>query len=314
MGLYLLRRVAQSVLVLIGITLAVFLLVQLVPGNPARAVLGPRATPQAVAALQQSLGLDRTLPAQYWTFLTHALQLNFGTSTTQQVPVASLIWPRLGPTLLLTIYATVISVIVALPLAIASARRRNRVTDHAIRLVTMITFAMPSFWLGLVLILFAGVRLGLFPTSGYGSGFLGHIDSLTLPAIAIGLGLAPLILRTLRGSLIESFDSDHVEAARARGFTETRVTLRYALRNSLVASVTVLAVNVGWILGTVVVIENVYAIPGLGSLLVTAVQNRDFPVVQGVALVVAAIVVIANLMTDLGYSALDPRIRVHGHG
>jgi peptide/nickel transport system permease protein len=314
MGSYLLRRVAQSVLVLIGITLAVFLLVQLVPGNPARAVLGPRATPQAVAALEQSLGLDRTLPAQYWTFLTRALHLNFGTSITQQVPVARLIWPRLGATLLLTIYATVVSVLVALPLAIASARRRNRLTDHIIRLVTMVTFAMPSFWLGLVLILFAGVRLRLFPTSGYGSGFLGHIDSLTLPAIAIGLGLAPLILRTLRGSLIEAFDSDHVEAARARGFTETRVTLRYALRNSLVASVTVLAVNVGWILGTVVVIENVYAIPGLGSLLVTAVQNRDFPVVQGVALVVAAIVVIANLMTDLGYSALDPRIRVHGHG
>jgi peptide/nickel transport system permease protein len=313
MGLYLLRRAGQSVLVLIGITLAVFLLVQLVPGNPARAVLGPKATPQAVTALQRSLGLNRSLPAQYWTFLTRALHLNFGTSTTQQVPVASLIWPRLGATLLLTVYATVVSVLVALPLAIASARRRNRLTDHIIRLVTMVTFAMPSFWLGLVLILFVAVRAGLFPASGYGTGFAGHIDSLTLPAVALGLGLAPLILRTLRGSLVESLDSDYVEAARARGFGETRVTLRYALRNSLVASVTVLAVNVGYILGIVVVIENVYAIPGLGSLLVTAVQNRDFPVVQGVALVLGAIVVIVNLVTDFGYSVLDPRIRLHGH-
>jgi peptide/nickel transport system permease protein len=312
MGLYVIRRVAQSLLVLVGITLAVFLLVQLVPGNPARAVLGPRATAAAVAALQRNLGLDRPLPAQYWGFLTRAVRLNFGTSTTQQVPVAHLIWPRLGATLLLTAYATVVSVVVAVPLAIASARRRNRLSDHLIRLTTMITFAMPSFWLGLLLILFLAVKLPIFPPSGYGVGLIGHLDSLTLPALALGLGLAPLILRTLRGSLIEALDSDYVEAGRARGFSETRITLRYALRNSLIASVTVLAVNVGYILGIVVVIENVYALPGLGSLLVTSVQNRDFPVVQGVALVLGAIVVIVNLVTDLGYSALDPRIRLHG--
>jgi peptide/nickel transport system permease protein len=313
MGLYVVRRVGQSLLVLIGITLAVFLLIQLVPGDPARAVLGPRASASAVAALRRSLGLDEPLARQYWDFLTHALRLNFGTSTSQHVPVAQLIWPRLGATLLLTAYATVISVILAVPLAIASARRRNRPADHLIRLTTMVTFAMPSFWLGLLLILFLAVKLTIFPASGYGVGFIGHLDSLTLPALTLGLGLAPLILRTLRGSLIEALDTDYVAAARARGLGETRITLRYALRNSLVASVTVVAVNVGYILGVVVVIENVYALPGLGALLVTAVQNRDFPVVQGVALVVGTIVVSVNLFTDLGYSALDPRIRLHGN-
>ena len=313
MGLYVIRRVGQSLVVLVGITLAVFLLVQLVPGSPARAVLGPRASPAAVAALTRNLGLDKPLPVQYWDFLSGAVRLNFGTSTTQQVPVAQLIWPRLGATLLLTAYATLISVVLAVPLAIVSARRKNRLADHSVRLTTMVTFAMPSFWLGLVLILLFAVKLPIFPASGYGVGFFGHLYSLTLPALVLGLGLAPLILRTLRGSLIESLDSDFVEAARARGLSEPRITYRYALRNSLVASVTVLAVNVGYILGIVVVIENVYALPGLGSLLVTAVQNRDFPVVQGVALVVGAIVVVVNLVTDLGYSGLDPRIILHGH-
>jgi peptide/nickel transport system permease protein len=215
--------------------------------------------------------------------------------------------------LLLTAYATVVSVVLAIPLAMLSALRRNRPLDHAIRLTTMVTFAMPAFWLGLLLILFLSVKLTVFPPSGYGMGLIGHLDSLTLPALALGLGLAPLIVRTLRGSIVETLGSEFVEAARARGFSEARVLRRYVLRNSLVASVTVVGVNVGYILSIVVVIENVFALPGLGSLLVTSVQNRDFPVVQGIALVLGAIVIVVNLVTDLGYSLLDPRIRLSGH-
>jgi peptide/nickel transport system permease protein len=313
MGFYLIRRMLQSLMALIGITLVAFLLIQLVPGDPARAVLGPRASASAVAALRRAMGLDRSLPTQYWSFLTNAFHLNFGFSTLQQSPVASLIWPRLGSTLLLTAYATVVSVVFAVPLALVSALRRNRPADHAIRLTTMVTFAMPAFWLGLLLILLLSVHLTVFPPSGYGVGFVGHLDSLTLPALTLGLGLAPLIVRTLRGSMVETLGSEYVEAARARGFREARVLRRYVLRNSLVASVTVVGVNVGYILSIVVVIENVFALPGLGSLLVTSVQNRDFPVVQGVALVLGAIVIIVNLVTDLGYSFLDPRIRLSGH-
>jgi len=312
MGFYLIRRVLQSVVAIIGITLVAFLLIQLVPGDPARAILGPRANIHAVEALRRAMGLDRSLPAQYWSFLTDALRLNFGFSTLQQASVSSLIWPRLGSTLLLTAYATVVSVVLAIPLAMASALRRNRPLDHAIRLATMVTFAMPAFWLGLLLILLLAVKLTIFPPSGYGAGFFGHLYSLTLPALTLGLGLAPLIVRTLRGSIVETLGSEFVEAARARGFSEVRVLGRYVLRNSLVASVTVVGVNVGYILSIVVVIENVFALPGLGSLLVTSVQNRDFPVVQGVALLLGAIVVIINLVTDLGYSLLDPRIRLSG--
>jgi peptide/nickel transport system permease protein len=314
MGLYLLRRTGQALLVMVGLSLAVFLLIQLVPGDPARAILGPRATASAVAALRMRLGLDAPLPLQYWRFLWRAVRLNFGVSTSQDVAVSQLLWPRLGATLMLTAYATIVSIIIAGPLAIVSAVRKNRLPDHIIRLTTMVTFAMPAFWLGLVLILLLAVKVTVFPPSGYGTGLFGHLDSLTLPALTLGLGIAPLVLRTLRGSLIDTLASEFVEAAQARGLGQRRVMLRYALRNSLVASITVIGVNVGYILGIVVVVENVFALPGLGSLLVTAVQDRDFPVVQGVALVLGAIIVIVNLFTDLGYSLLDPRVRLNARG
>lgn len=310
MDTYLIRRLSQSIVVLFGISIAVFLMIHLVPGDPARAILGPRASASAVSAMRHNLGLDRSLPIQYGSFVYNVLHLNFGTSTYQQVSVASLIRPRLGATLLLTVYATLLSIIIAVPLATVSAHRRNRIADHGIRFLTMITFAMPLFWLGLVLILLFAVRIPIFPTSGYGVGFFEHMRSLTLPAIALGLGLAPLILRTLRGSMIETLGSDYVEAAHARGLPEFRIFRRYTMRNALLAPITVLGINVGYLLGVVVVVENVFVLPGLGSLLVTSVQNRDFPVVQGVVLVLGAIVVVVNLVTDLTYPVIDPRIRV----
>jgi peptide/nickel transport system permease protein len=308
---YVIRRLGQSVIVVLGISLAAFLMIHVVPGDPARAVLGPHASATAVSAMRHQLGLDRSLPAQFGSFLYNALRLNFGTSTRQQTSVSSLLLPRLGATLLLTLYATVISIVIAVPLATVSAYRKNRLLDHGIRLVTMVTFAMPLFWLGLVLILLFAVRVQVFPTSGYGTGLLGHLWSLTLPALALGLGLAPLILRTLRGAMIEILGSEYVEAARARGLPESRIFRRYTMRNALLAPITVLGINLSYLLGVVVVIENVFVLPGLGSLLVTSVQDRDFPVVQATALVLGAIVVAVNLVTDLIYPAIDPRIRVN---
>jgi len=311
-ALYVVRRGIQALAVLVGISLATFIMVHLVPGDAARVILGYRVTPAALAQMRHQLGLDKPLLAQYWDYVVNAFRLNFGESTSQQASVASLIAPRLQATLFLAAYATIVSVIIAVPLALISAKRRNRLGDHVIRLVTMTTFAMPPFWLGLLLILGFAVKLAVFPTSGYGSGFGGHLHSLTLPAITLGLGVAPLILRTLRGSIIDILDSEFVEAARARGLSNARVLGRYVLRNSLVATITVLGVNVAYLLGIVVVIENVFVLPGLGSLLVTAVQNRDLPVVQGVALVLGAIVVVVNLATDLSYAVIDPRIRLDG--
>jgi len=312
MGLYILRRVGQALVVLAGISVATFVLIHLVPGDPARAILGPRASPKAIAALRHQLGLDVPLLQQYLRFVANATRLNFGTSTTQQVPVSDLLWTRLAATLVLALYATVLSILIAVPLAIVSALRRNRLQDHTIRLVSMVTFAMPIFWLGLVLILLFAIRLPIFPTSGYGSGPGGHVLGLTLPALALGLGLAPLLIRTLRGSMVDTLRSEFVEAAHARGLPPRVVYQRYVMRNSLVATMTVIALNFSYLLGVTVVVENVFALPGLGSLMVTAVHNRDFPVVQAVALTLGVIVVVVNLMSDLAYALIDPRIRLDG--
>jgi peptide/nickel transport system permease protein len=307
---YILRRIVQAIPVLIGITLASFLLIHLVPGDPARIILGARATPQAIADLNHELGLDRSLIAQYVSFVGGAVHLDFGDSIKQNTAIGPLLGSRIGVTLFLLIYAVIISIVVAVPLAIVSALRRNRPADHAIRLFSMVTFAMPSFLLGLLLILFFSLKLGWLPTAGYGDTFPEHVKSLTLPAITVGLYLAPILLRTLRVGIIETLGTEFVEAARARGLSERRVVLKHVLRNSLISTVTVLGLNVGFLLSGLVIIENVFALPGMGSELVNAILARDYPMVQALTLIFGVAVVMINLLTDLLYAQLDPRVRL----
>jgi len=309
-GSYLFRRVLQAIPVLIGITLASFILIHLVPGDPARIVLGARATPSAVATLNEQLGLDRSLPTQYLDFITGALTLDFGESITQHTGVGGLLTERVPVTFFLLLYSVAISILVAVPLAIASALRRNRATDHAIRLFTMFTFAMPSFLLGLLLILIFSLNLELLPTSGYGDGFVGHLRSLTLPAITVGLYLAPILLRTLRVGIIETLGTEYIEAARARGLSERRILLKHVLRNSLVSTVTVLGLNIGFLLSGLVIVENVFALPGLGSELVSSIGSRDYPTIQALTLIFGVAVVAINLLPDMVYAVLDPRVRL----
>jgi peptide/nickel transport system permease protein len=307
---YVLRRAAQAVPVLIGITLAAFVIIHLVPGEPAKILLGARATPSAVATLNKQLGLDRPLPLQYLNFVTGALTLNFRESITQKTGVGGLLAERIPVTVFLLLYSVVISILVAVPLAVASALRRNRATDHAIRLFSMVTFAMPSFLLGLLLILAFSLNLHLLPTSGYGEGFVGHLRGLTLPAVTVGLYLAPILLRTLRVGIIETLGTEFVEAARARGLSATRIVLKHVLRNSLVSTLTVLGLNIGFLLSGLVIIENVFALPGLGSELVSSIVTRDYPTIQALTLVFGVSVVAINLLTDLLYAVLDPRVRL----
>lgn len=310
MGAYLLRRILQAIPVLIGITLASFFLIHLVPGDPARIVLGARATPSAVATLNEQLGLDKPLIAQYLDFVTGAVTLDFGESITQHTAVGGLLTERIPVTFFLLLYSVAISIAVAVPLAIASALRRNRATDHLIRLFSMFTFAMPSFLLGLLLILVFALNLELLPTSGYGNGFIGHLRCLTLPAVTVGLYLAPILLRTLRVGIIETLGTEYVEAARARGLSERRILLKHVLRNSLVATVTVLGLNIGFLLSGLVIVENVFSLPGLGSELVSSIGNRDYPTIQALTLIFGVAVVTINLLTDMLYAVLDPRVRL----
>jgi peptide/nickel transport system permease protein len=307
---YVLRRVGHAVPVLIGITVAAFLLIHFIPGDPAAIFLGARATPESVATLRGQLGLDRPLVTQYLDFVGGALRLDFGESITQRVPVAPLVAERVPVTMFLLLYSVLISIVVAVPLAIVSALRRNRPTDHAIRVFSMFTFAMPQFLLGVLLILIFSLRLGVLPSSGYGQGFVGHVRSLTLPAITVGLYLAPILLRTLRVSMIETLGTEYVEAARARGLGEMRIVLKHALRNSLLSTVTILGLNIGFLLSGLVIVENVFALPGLGSELVNAIGTRDYPMTQALVLVFGVAVIAVNLLADLAYAALDPRVRL----
>ncbi len=303
-------RLLQAIPVLIGVTVASFLLIHLVPGNPARIQLGPRATASAVRELDRHLGLDRPLLSQYWTFLGGAVRFHFGESLALHQSVGGLIGSRIGMTALLMLYSLLISLALTVPFALLAAVKRDRPADHAIRIVGMTLFVMPVFWLGLLLSLVFGLELGVLPTGGYASGVSGALRSLTLPALTLGLVMAPLFLRSLRASLVATLDAGFVEAARARGFSQRRVLFAHCLRNASISTVTVVGLTMGALVSGTVIVENVFAIPGLGALLVSSVSARDFPTVQGLVVVLALAVIAINLLTDLAYAAIDPRVRL----
>jgi peptide/nickel transport system permease protein len=304
------RRLLQTVPVIVGITLASFVLIHLVPGDPIRIMLGGKASEERIAQIEHELELDKPLPVQYLTFVAGATHGELGESIILRRPVSEIVGERLGPSLFLLLYATLIGIVLSVPLGIVSALYRNRPADHVIRLLTLVAFAMPPFWLALILIRNLSLDLGIFPVSGYGEGFFGHVHSLTLPALTIGLFLTSMLVRSLRSSLIDVFAEEYIEAARARGLSETRIVLRHSLRNALVATLTVLSVNLGWLIGGAVVIEKVFDVPGLGQLLVDSIFTRDFPVLQGLTLVFGVLVIVINLLSDAAYAAIDPRVRL----
>lgn len=303
------RRLVQSIPVLLIITVIAFSVIHLVPGDPARVMLGSRATEDAVAALRDQLGLNKPLTTQYLDFLINAVQLEFGQSLFHRTSIGPIVAARAIHSLSLLVYAILVSLLIAVPLALLSAVRRNRPADHLVRTLTTLSFCMPSFWTALLLVLIFSIRLKLFPTSGIGGGLGGYIASLTLPAISIGLYLAPVLLRSLRASLVQTLTAEFVEAARARGLSETRVLFKHVLRNSLISMLTILGVNVGFLISGAVVIENVFSIPGLGSLMVAAIVSRDYPVIVALTLVFGVVVVAANFLVDMSYAVFDPRIR-----
>jgi peptide/nickel transport system permease protein len=308
---YVLRRLAQLVPVALGVTFVTFLLVHLLPGDPALAVLGDRATPQLIAQLHHQWGLDRSLPEQYWLFLQRLAHGNLGDSLLYRVPVRSMIVQRTPVTLLLLSYSTVLAVLISVPLALLAARRKDGPADQAVRAVPIVGLGMPPFWVGLMLVtlLASGDVFKWFPVGGYGSGFTGHLDSMFLPALTVAIGTAPLLIRSLRASLLRVLEADYITTARAKGLPERRVLLRHALRNGLMPMITVLGINLGFLIGGTVVVEKVFALPGVGAMIFDGISQRDFAVVQGTTLVLASLVVLVNVVIDVTYSLLDPRVR-----
>jgi peptide/nickel transport system permease protein len=307
---YVLRRLLHLVPIALGVTILVFFLIHLVPGDPARTILGNQATDARVAALRHDWGLDRPLPAQYEKFMGRIVQGDLGDSLFYGVPARGLVLERLPVTLWLIIYGALLSVLIAVPLAALAATKRDRLPDHIVRAVPLVGLGFPPFWVGIVLLLVFALNLGrLFPVGGYGSGFFGHLHSMFLPSLTVAFGIAPILIRSLRASLLEVLESDYVTTARSKGIPERRVLTRHALRNAVISTVSVLGVNIGFLVGGTLVIEQVYAIPGIGQLMINSIFQRDFPVVQAVTLAFSVMVVLVYLLTDVVHALLDPRVR-----
>jgi peptide/nickel transport system permease protein len=307
---YVVRRLLQLVPIVLGVTILVFFLIHLVPGDPARTMLGTHATPQKVALLHHQWGLDKPLPVQYWKFLGRMVHGDLGSSLFYSVPAGRLVVERLPPTLWLIGLGTLFAILIAVPLAALAATKHDRLPDHIVRAVPLVGLGFPQFWIGIMLLLAFGLHLGRgFPVGGYGNGFLGHLRSMFLPALTVGLAIAPILVRSLRASLLEVFESEYVTTARSKGLPERRVLVRHALRNAVISTVSVLGVNIGYLVGGTLVIEQVFALPGIGQLMINSIFQRDFPVVQAVTLVFAIMVVLVYLLTDVVHALLDPRVR-----
>jgi peptide/nickel transport system permease protein len=307
---YLLRRLLEMIPVLLGITLLVFLFMQLLPGDPITILTGGKATPETITAMRAKFGLDKPVYIQYLLFLANAVRGDLGISILQRTPVTDLVLQRIPPTMFLLTYGGLIAVVLTVPLSIISAMRADQPVDHGIRLGGMVTFAMPSFWLGLLLILLFGLRLHWFPIAGWGEGFWGHVYYLFLPALTIGLFLAPILIFSLRSSLLDIMGAEYIEAARAKGLKQQRIMTKHVLRNALIPTVTILAVNIGWLVGGSVIIETVFSIPGLGLLLVRSVLYLDYPTILGLTIIFGIIVMAVNLFADLSYAVIDPRVEI----
>jgi peptide/nickel transport system permease protein len=315
MKAYLLRRFVGMATVLLIVSIAVFGLMNFVPGDPIVARYGEDTTltKEQEDALRRQYGLDRPLPVQYAAWLRGVVTLDFGRSITQRRPVSEMIAERLPVTMQVQGFAFAIILVVALPAGIVAAVFRNSLLDRVVSVAALAGVAMPGFWLGILLIMLFAVKLGWLPVSGYVSLASDPGDALRfslLPALTAALGgTAAVVMRQTRSSLLEVLDQDYVRTARSKGLPESRVIFAHALRNAMLPVATVLGLAIGQLLAGSVIIERIFTIPGMGRLAVDAIFQRDFPVIQAVVLLLAGMVVLANLLTDLAYAVLDPRIR-----
>lgn len=307
-----LRRLLATVPTLLIVTVIVFGMVRLLPGDPARLLLGEEATPQALAEVRHSLGLDRPLPVQYATWLASAAQLDFGHSVKDNASVSALIAEKLPTTLELALFATLIALLVALPIGVFSAVRAGSWADRAFTLLALSGVSIPNFFLGVLLIYLFSVRLGWIPASGYVSFAQNpgrNLLLLILPAVTLGTQSAAVLTRYLRSSMLEALGQDYARTARAKGIPARAVVFKHGLRNALIPVITALGLQLGGLISGAVITEQIFSVPGFGRLLIDAVYTRDLPVIQGVVLVSALAIFALSFLVDLAYASADPRIR-----
>lgn len=293
---------------IVFILVVTFVLVRLLPGDPASAILGDRALDADVARINHQLGLDRPIPVQFLYFVENVFSGDLGTSITLKLPVATLIAERLPVTLMLTVMAAVIALLLAVPLAFVAALRRGQAADAVIRGTFQVGLSMPVFYVGLVLLIVFAARLHWFPVGGYGDGFADHLYHLFLPALTLALSLSAVLMRNLRAAIIGVVGAEYVDFARAKGLRSRLILTRHVLRNALISTVTLFGLSIGTLLGGAVITETVFAIPGAGRLMIDSIYGRDYPVVQGLTIALAVLVSLTFLLTDIVQAWLDPRI------
>lgn len=302
---YVARRLLSVIPVLLGVSVLVFSVMQLIPGDPAEMVAGENASEEDIANIRRQLGLDRPVHEQYFSFIGNAIKLDFGTSTRSKRPVIDELKQRLPATAELAVASMAFAAVTGLSIGIFAATRPNSIWDNLVMLLAISGVSMPTFWMGIMLILLFPVTLGVLPTSGRGG-----LDHLVLPALTLGSTSAAIIARQTRSAMLEVMGLDYIRTARAKGLAEGVVIWRHALRNAMITTITILGLQFGFLLGGAAITETVFAWPGVGRLVVDAIKFRDFPVVQATVLVLATMFVIVNLIVDMLYVALDPRIEV----
>lgn len=313
MAAYILRRLVGAALVMFAVATLVFFMIRLVPGDPIAAMLADSGSPEAREALIRKLGLDQPLIVQFWKWFTSMLQGDLGVSIYgNNQPVTTILMEALPRTLSLAFISFAIALLIAVPAGILSATRKNTATDTAVSLFAFLGLSMPDFWLAILLIIVFAANLQWLPAIGYvplSEGLWPWLSHLILPSIAIGTGFSAIIARMIRSSMLEVMQADYMRTAASKGLTMRVQMLRHAFPNALIPVVTVIGIAFALLISGAVVVENVFAIKGLGRVLIQGIQNRDYPVVQGAVLVVSAFFVLANLAVDLLYAVIDPRIR-----
>ena len=304
MGRYFIRRLIQAIFVLFVISTFVFILLRAV-GDPARLMVSPESTLESIDDLRHELGLDRPLIEQYWTYMTGILHGDFGNSFTYDRPALELIKLHIGPTIKLTLVSLLISIPMGLILGCISAIKRYSIFDNVATVMAVFTRAIPSFWLGIMMILIFSIRLKILPPSGYG-----EPKQIIMPAVALGTSMAAVVARLTRSSMLEVLGSDYIRTARGKGLRENVINLRHALRNALIPVVTIIGLQMGNLLGGSIIIETIFAWPGIGNLLVESINEFDFPIIQATVFVIAVFFVVINLITDFTYVLIDRRIRL----
>ncbi len=301
-------RLVQLLPVLFGVTLVTFFLVRLLPGGPAQTLVGVRASAQTIAAVNRQLGLNESLPGQYWHYVTNLFHGNLGQSLITGESVSSIVSSHIAVTLGLLLYAVVLVLCIGVPLAVLAATSKRAWIDLVIRALAVTTLGMPSFWIGGLLVAYLGLSLGWFPSGGAGQGLLSNLWHLFLPAMTLAFTFLAVVVRSLRDAIAGILRADYVDLARLKGLGRVQLVKRHILRVSLRPVITLVGMNMSFLLGTSVIVENVFAIPGIGQQLVSAIVQRDFLVVQGITLIFGVIVIAINLSAELIQTCLDPRV------